>query len=99
VEPGSAEWWASRPIWIAILYAVLVPVTLLLSTFERRTHAADAKVPATARLVGGAALLCLGIALLALFGFGTTPLPHLDVAALAMVIVGAGISGLLPGFR
>jgi hypothetical protein len=99
LEPGGGEWWATRPIWIAVLYAVLLPVTLLLSTFERRSRAADASVPSALRLVGGASLLCLGVALLALFGFGTTPLPHLDIAAFVMVIAGAGISGLLPGFK
>ena len=99
LDPGSAEWWATRPIWIGVLYAVLLPVTLLLSTFERRPRAADAATPAAARLVGGAMLLCLGVALLALFGLGTTPIPHLDIAALVMVVVGAGISGLLPGFK
>jgi len=99
LEPGSGEWWATRPIWIAVLYAALLPVTLLLSTFERRARAADAAIPAAARIVSGAALLCLGVALLALFGFGTTPLPHLDIAALVLVVGGAGISGLLPGFK
>ena len=99
LDPGSAEWWATRPIWIGVLYAVLLPVTLLLSTFERRPRAADAATPAAARLVGCAMLLCLVVALLALFGLGTTPIPHLDIAALVMVVVGAGISGLLPGFK
>jgi hypothetical protein len=99
LEPGSAEWWLSRPLWIGILYAALVPVTLLFSRFERRARAADAAVPGAARLVGGAALLCLGIALLALYGFGSSPLPRLDVAAFLMVIGGSAISGLLPGFK
>ena len=99
LEPGSVEWWATRPIWIGVLYAALLPVALLLSTFERRPRAADASTPAAVRLVGGAMLLCLGVALLALFGLGTTPIPHLDIAALVMVVVGAGISGLLPGFK
>ena len=40
-------------------------------------------------------LLCLGLALLALFGFGDTPLPGLDMAAFAMAVAGAGISGVL----
>ena len=99
LEPGSSDWWITRPLWIAILYAALLPVTLLFSPFERRAHAPDAAVPAAARLVGGAVLLCLGIALLALFGFGSAPLPRLDIAAFLMVIAGAAISGLLPGFK
>jgi hypothetical protein len=99
LEPGSAEWWLSRPLWIGILYAALLPVTLLFSRFERRARAADATVPGAARLVGGAALLCLGVALLALYGFGSSPLPRLDIAAFLMVIGGSAISGLLPGFK
>jgi len=50
-------------------------------------------------LVGGAALPCLGVALLARFGFGSAPLPRLDIAAFLMVVTGAAISGLLPGFK
>jgi len=99
LEPGSAIWWATRPVWIAVLYAALLPVTLLFSPFERRARGADAAAPTAVRLVGGAALLCLGVALLARFGFGSAPLPMLDIAAFLMVVTGAGISGLLPGFK
>jgi hypothetical protein len=99
LEPGSLEWWLSRPIWIALLYAVLLPVTFLLAPLERRARPAHAPVPAAARQVGGAILICLGVALLALFGFGSSPLPGLDIAAFVAVIVGCGISGLLPGFK
>jgi hypothetical protein len=56
-------------------------------------------VPAAARQVGGAILICLGVALLALFGFGSSPLPGLDIAAFLAVIVGSWISGLLHGFK
>jgi hypothetical protein len=41
-------------------------------------------------------MLCLGVALLARFGFGGTPVPGLDIGAFALVIVGAGISVLPP---
>ena len=99
LEPGSAVWWATRPVWIAVLYAALLPVTLLFSPFERRARGADAAAPTAVRLVGGAALLCLGVALLARFGFGNAPLPLLDIAAFLMVVTGAAISGLLPRFK
>jgi hypothetical protein len=99
LEPGSVDWWVTRPLWIAVLYAALLPVTLLLSPFERHARAADAAVPAAVRLVGGAVLLCLGVALLARFGFGSAPLPRLDIAAFLMVVAGAAISGLLPGLK
>jgi peptidoglycan/LPS O-acetylase OafA/YrhL len=99
MEPGSTEWWWSRPVWIAVLYALLLPVALLMSPFERRGRPADAGVPSAARQVGGAMLFCLGVALLARYGYGGGPLPRLDVASFALVVVGSGISGLLPGFR
>jgi len=99
IEPGTFEWWLTRPIWLAVLYAFLLPVTFLLAPLERRPRPADAPVPAAARQVGGAVLICLGIAYLALFGFGSAPLPGLDIAAFALVIAGSAISGLLHGFR
>jgi len=95
IEPASAEWWLTRPLWIAVLYTALLPAALLLARFERRARPADAPVPAAARQVGGAVLLCLGVALLALFGFGDAPLPGLDVAAFVIAIAGAGVIGLL----
>ena len=98
-EPGSSGWWLTRPLWIGFLYAVLLPVALLLAPLERRVRAPDAAVPAAARQVGGAVLICLGVALLALFGFGNAPLPYLDIAAFLMVVAGATLSGLLPGFK
>jgi formate-dependent nitrite reductase membrane component NrfD len=99
LEPGSAGWWVTRPLWIGVLFTALLPVTMLLSPLERRTRTVNAAVPAAARLVGGAMLICLGVALLALFGFGSAPLPRLDIAAFLMVVAGAAISGLLPGFK
>ena len=44
-------------------------------------------------------MLCLGVALLALFGFGDVPLPGLDIGALALVLGGAAVAGVLPGLR
>ena len=99
LEPGSADWWVTRPIWIAVLYAALLPVTLLLSPFERRARRAGAAVPSVARQIAGATLLCLGVALLARFGFGSAPLPRLDVAAFLLVVAGAALCGLLPRFK
>ncbi|MBT8109493.1 MAG: acyltransferase [Gammaproteobacteria bacterium] len=96
IEPATLEWWLTRPVWIGVLYACLIPVALALGPLERRTRPADAVVPSAARLVAGALLICLGVALLALFGFGSSPLPFLDIASFVLVVLGAGISGLLP---
>ena len=99
LEPGTTEWWLSRPIWIVVLYVLLLPVALLMSPLERRGRPADAKVPSAIRQVGGAMMICLGVALLAMYGYGGGPMPRLDVASFALVVVGSGISGLLPGLK
>jgi len=99
IEPGTAGWWLSRPIYIGILLLLLLPVALLLSPLERRTRSAESAVPAAARQVIGATMLCLGIAMLAKFGYDGSPTSRADFAAFGLVILGAGISGLLPRFR
>ena len=106
VEPGTTEWWLLRPVWIGVLLAVLIPVALPLSALERRGRSPDSAVPSPFRQVGGAMMICLGVALLAMSGYGGGPLPkltigsmELDVGSFLLVIVGAGISGLLPRFR
>ncbi|MDH3446718.1 MAG: acyltransferase [Gammaproteobacteria bacterium] len=98
-EPGTAIWWITRPLWIAILVILLVPLALLLSPLERLARRADAPALSPLRQVCGAMMLCLGIALLALFGFGGGTLPVQDAASVALIVVGAAVGGLLPGFR
>jgi peptidoglycan/LPS O-acetylase OafA/YrhL len=99
LEPGSQEWWLARPVFIAVLYAVLLPVTFLLAPFERRPRPKDAPVPAAGRQIAGAIMICIGVAYLALMGFGKAPILGLDVGAFLMVVAGSSISGLLHGFR
>ena len=95
LEPGTGEWWLSRPLWIAVLWALLLPLALLLSPLERRGRPGDAPIPGAARQVGGAMAICLGIALLALFGFGDEPADWIDVAAFVFAVGGALLAGLL----
>ncbi len=97
IEPATTKWWLTRPLWIGVLYLFLAPVALLLSPLERRARPASASVPSAVRLVSGAIIVCLGVALLAKFGFGSSPLPFLDIASFGLVILGAGVGGLLPG--
>ncbi len=95
IEPGTSEWWMTRPVWVGVLIVFLVPTAMALSPLERRSRPADARTPAAALQVVGAVMMCLGIALLAMWGFGGGPKRGLDVAAFVLVIVGAVTSGLL----
>lgn len=97
IEPGTTDWWWSRPVWILVLLTLLLPVALLLSPLERRARGKNAAVPAAARQILGAVMICLAIALLAMFGFRGGPIQNLDMMSFALLIVGSAISGLLPG--
>ena len=97
LEPGSAGWWWSRSPWVLALLTLLVPLALLLSPLERLSRAAGSVVLPPARQVAGAVLVCLGIALLARFGYGVSP--WLDLGAFTLVAAGAAIGGLLPQVR
>ena len=99
LEPGTPGWWYSRPLWIAVLVVLLAPVALIMSPLERRPRSSEDGIPSAPRQIIGASMLCLGIALLAMYGYGGGPVQHLDKMSFAMVIVGAGISGVLPGIR
>jgi fucose 4-O-acetylase-like acetyltransferase len=72
--PGTGWWWATRPVWLALLAVALAPMALLLSRFERpgggRRRAAPGRAPETpaGRL---AVTLALLLAVVALFGFVT----------------------------
>lgn len=99
IVPGTTEWWLTRPIWIGVLALLLLPTALALSPLERGGRKPGAAVPSATRQIVGATMLCLGISLLAMFGYGGGLFPRQDVASFALVIVGAGFSGLLPRFR
>jgi hypothetical protein len=77
-DPGTGAWWATRPLWLALLAAVLAPLALALSRFERphRQSGSTARAPETP---AGRLAAVLGVALvtLGLLGFvasGFTPL-------------------------
>jgi peptidoglycan/LPS O-acetylase OafA/YrhL len=99
--PGTGWWWASRPVWLALLAAVLAPMALLLSRFERpggeprRTATARAAETPAGRL---AVTLGLLLAVLGLFGLvtsGFTPLldPLRNLACLAAGVLLARAAG------
>ncbi len=99
LAPGSGSWWATRPAWILVLWALLLPAALLLSPLERLSRGAEAAIPAAWRQIGGAMMFCLGVAMLALFGYGNPPVAGLDMVAIALVVGGAALAGVLGVFR
>jgi len=95
-EPGSSDWWLARPVWLLVLYAVLIPIALIMSPLERRGIPAGSSPPGAARQIAGAMMICLGIAFLARFGYGGGPFAGFDLLSFGLVVMGSGVSGLLP---
>jgi peptidoglycan/LPS O-acetylase OafA/YrhL len=81
-NPGTGAWWATRPLWLALLAAVLAPLALAVSRFERPRRPAGSTAPALETRTGRiAAVLGVVLVTLGLLGFvasGFTPLldPH-----------------------
>jgi fucose 4-O-acetylase-like acetyltransferase len=90
-NPGTGAWWATRPLWLALLAAVLAPMALALSRFERpRSHAGPS--PRGPESPAGRLAAVLGVALvtLGLLGFvasGFTPLLDPDGSPLLVLRV------------
>jgi peptidoglycan/LPS O-acetylase OafA/YrhL len=99
LEPGTPAWWWTRPVWIGVLLLLLFPAALALSPLERRGRSPGAKIPPAARQIAGAVLLCIGISLLAGFGYGGGVFKGQDIVSFALVVLGAELSGLLPRLR
>ncbi|MBW3594276.1 MAG: acyltransferase family protein [Actinobacteria bacterium] len=70
-EGGTAAWWATRPLWLAILTATLVPLVLVFWRFEKPTFKPRAERPAPDRtaVIVGVTLLVVGMAGFAQGGF------------------------------
>jgi peptidoglycan/LPS O-acetylase OafA/YrhL len=98
IEPGTAAWWSTRPLWLAVLAVLLVPVALLLSPLERVARPKDAPLLSSWRLVGGAIMAGLGITLATLLGFDGNIFSLTNTGVIALVLGGAWICGLSVNF-
>jgi len=91
--PGSSGWWATRPLWMGMLALLLIPFIALFGWLERLPARRSLSGGAW-RLVGGALVTCLALAMIAFAGIGAdnplgirwwVVLPALGGAALAGV--------------
>ena len=94
VDPATGAWWVSRPFWLALYLVVLLMLVPLFARFERSRAGAT---PAAAwRQIVGAAMMCVGIALLAKDGIVFEGWLALRTWIFLLPILGAGIAGVLP---
>jgi hypothetical protein len=99
LEPGTSGWWASRPIWIALLAGVLWLFIPLFGRFEQAARGRGAASLPAWRIVAGAAGVCAGLAMLALKGIGSEGALGIRIGAVTVALVGAALALGLPGRR
>ena len=97
-EPGSLAWWGSRILWLGLLFVLLLPVGLMFSPMERVSRGSAGDHPSAIRQVIGAMMICLGVALLARFGFATDAVPYYGIPSFALVLVGTLVTGIFWDF-
>jgi hypothetical protein len=94
--PGTTGWWATRPLWMAVYLIGLVLVLALFGRYERlAAPRPGADLPAWRGLVG-AALVCFGLALIAMNGIGGAGFLGLNWVPLSAAFVGAALLGISP---
>jgi peptidoglycan/LPS O-acetylase OafA/YrhL len=93
-EPLSLEWWATRPLWLGLAAAAVVPVALLFGRFERARSGARSTDGRPASAPAGAWSTAVdtvcgvaGVAVLLVVGFAPIP------AALALVLLVVALAG------
>jgi fucose 4-O-acetylase-like acetyltransferase len=88
---GTAEWWLLRPVWLAILVALLVPFVAAFGRFERPTGARSRVTRGSVlRATVGIGAMTGGMA-----GFATAGFSNLAVVGGALTnaaLVGAGVA-------
>ena len=101
LAPNSGAWWATRPLWIALLFLILLVFVAGFGRFEQLARARSASLPPAWQSVAGAIAVCGGLAVLALGGIGAPGLLGIRTGALLLSFAGAAlVAGVrLPGPR
>ena len=99
-EPMTPEWWATRPLWLVVAAAAVVPVVLVFASFERGRRRADSgRAPAAASAGWTAVDAVCGVAGVAvLLVVGLAPVPAL-IAIVLLTVALVGSARLAAGAR
>lgn len=97
IEPGTTEWWVTRPVWLAILVIATLPLVAAFAVFEWRISRAPG--PRSRVVVTAGVLLVAGsAAATAQIGI-TTPDAIVQWTIPTAAIAGAVVLGALPARR
>jgi hypothetical protein len=90
--PGNAEWWLSRPIWIAALILALFPLIFAFGWLEAGSRQSHTVPPGPVRSSLGAFLACGGLTFMALGGTYANNALGVNIIPVSMVIAGVALS-------
>jgi len=90
--PDTAQWWATRPLWMGVYAAALVPLMAGFLRFERPRR--QTRVRSKRRLLTGASLTAAGLGLLSAKGIVGPGGAH--VGPSLMPLVGSALAGFGP---
>jgi len=91
VQPNTASWWSSRPLWIAFLGAILLIFIALFGRFEQTARGGAATALPGWRALAGAIGVCAGLAILALHGIGAEGPLGIRYEAVLLALGGAAL--------
>ena len=91
LAPNSGAWWATRPLWIALLFLILLVFVAGFGRFEQLARARPASLPSAWQSVTGAIAVCGGLAVLALGGIGAPGFLGIRTGVLLLTFAGAAL--------
>jgi fucose 4-O-acetylase-like acetyltransferase len=92
LQPGSTDWWVTRPVWILTCAGVLSLFVTIFGRFEQPPRAAGATPLPAWQPVVGATGVCVGLAALALGGIGAPGTLGIRIWIVALTLVGAALA-------
>ncbi len=91
VEPLTGIWWASRPIWFAVLSVLTLGLVAVFGRFERPSRDERPPPPAWQPVVA-VAFICAGLGLLAAIGIADAD--GLNGVILSLPVIGVIVGGV-----
>ena len=95
-QPGSLNWWITRPIWISTFAVVLFAFVAVFGRFEQSSRAESVSMFPAWQALAGAAIVCVGLATLALDGIAAPGPIGIRIWILLLTFFGAGLALGIP---
>lgn len=91
LRPGTSAWWATRPLWMALLIGVLALFVGVFGRFEQFSRKGAEEALPGWRVIGGAAGVGFGLAALALNGIAGDGLLGIRIWPVVAALAGAAL--------